>query len=71
MPLIDHRRLTVTIDMKDQLDNYREEDIAKDCLPYLAAFLTRRRGVNTGKMILEEGTVEINWKYEDLHWADN
>lgn len=64
---IDHVRLTITVDIRDKLDHYYEEDIAKQMWPYLTPFLTRRHGISHGKVILEGGAVEIAWKYEDLH----
>lgn len=56
---------TVTVKIKDTLDSYREEDIVKSIWPYCIPFFTRRHGVSKGKMILEDGAVELEWSYED------
>ena len=51
--------------MNDKLDCYHEEDIVKQNWPYLVPFLTRRHGVNTGEINLEDGAIIITWSYED------
>jgi len=51
--------------MKDDLDNYKEEDIVKNVWPGMYVFLTRRHGVNGGTISLENDAVNITWSYED------
>lgn len=60
------KELNVKIEMFDRLNNYREEDIAKNCLPFLTPFLTRRHGINKGLLSLEDGSVIISWEYLDI-----
>lgn len=55
---------TIKITMRDKMDSYREEDIVKDIWPYMTPWFTARRGIRTGKIILQEGAIEIEWKYE-------
>jgi hypothetical protein len=55
---------TIKITMRDKLDNYREEDIVKQYWNCLIPWFTRRHGVETGKIILSDGAVEVDWKYE-------
>lgn len=54
-----------TVEMFDQLDHYREEDIVKSLWPHLVPFMTRRHGVSTGKIELEGGAIVISWEYSD------
>lgn len=56
--------------MDDFLDNWKEEDIVKNLWPGMYTFLTRRHGVNKGSINLEDGTVVINWTYEDTYDED-
>lgn len=56
-----------TVEMFDQLDHYREEDIVKNLWPHLVPFMTRRHGVNIGKIELEGGAIVINWEYSDSY----
>lgn len=55
---------TIVITMRDKLDNYREEDIVKNLWPYLTPWFTRRNGVESGRIILSDGAVEVDWKYQ-------
>lgn len=54
---------TIKIRIEDELDNYREEDIVKNVWPCMVPFFTRRHGVSSGKIQLNNG-VFIDWKYE-------
>ena len=64
---MEKKTLTIYIEMKDILDHYHEEDIAKQCWPYLMPFLTRRHGIDKGELKLQDGAVTILWEYEDYH----
>jgi hypothetical protein len=55
---------TIKITMSDKLDHFHEEDIVKDMWPYITPWFTARRGVRNGRIILEDGTIIIDWKYE-------
>lgn len=63
------------VTMNDFLDTYSEEDIVKNIWPHMSAFLTRRKGVNRGKMELEDGAVTVEWTYcyrdSDEWWDEN
>ena len=54
---------TIVVTMRDQLDNYREEDIVKNLWGYLYPWFTRRHGVENGKVTLGDGAVEVTWAY--------
>ena len=62
-----HKQLTVVVDMWDKQDNFHEEDVAKNCLPFLTPFLTRRHGVDRGSMNLNDGAIVISWEYRDFY----
>lgn len=49
--------------MNDYLDHYKEEDLVKQVWPSMYGFLTKRNGLNKGKMELEDGAVVIHWSY--------
>ena len=63
------KELSISIKMFDKLMNYQEEDIAKQVWPYLTPFLTRRHGVNSGAVYLNDDSISIYWKYTD-HYKD-
>jgi len=63
------KELSISIKMFDKLDNYHEEDIAKQVWPYLSPFLTRRHGVDSGAIHLNGDAIIIYWKYTD-HFKD-
>ena len=52
-----------TVTMEDRLDSYYEEDIVKGLWANLAAFMTKRKGVNKGKIDLQDGLITIEWEY--------
>jgi hypothetical protein len=56
--------------MNDKLDSYDEETIVKNIWPGMYTFLTRRHGVSNGTISLQDGAVEIEWKYEDNYEED-
>ena len=61
------------VEMFDYLDSYKEEEIVKQIWPSMYGFLTKRKGLNNGQMILENGAVVINWTYagdESEDWWD-
>ena len=57
---------TIKITVCDKSDHYSEEDWVKDIWHYMLPWFTRRHGIETGKIELENGAVVIEWKYENL-----
>lgn len=55
---------SIVVTMRDKLDHHNEEDIVKNIWPYMTPWFTRRHGVESGKIILSDGAVEVSWKYE-------
>jgi hypothetical protein len=55
---------TIVITMRDWADLASEEDIVKNIWPYLTPWFTRRHGVESGKIILSDGAIEVSWRYE-------
>lgn len=58
------------VEMYDHLDSYEEEDLVKQVWPSMYGFLTRRRGLNSGTMDLENGSVIIRWSYTSTDRED-
>jgi hypothetical protein len=64
-------KCTITITVRDKSDHFREEDWVKDIWPYMQPWFTRRHGVESGKIILSDGGVEVDWKYETTPPVDD
>lgn len=59
--------VNITIRIRDTMDHFSEEDVVKSIWPYCTPFFTRRHGVNSGKIILENGAIELDWEYKDMY----
>ena len=65
-------RCTITITMHDDAregqyqHSYSEEDLVKHLWGYMVPWFTRRHGVENGKIALNGGSVEVEWRYENL-----
>jgi hypothetical protein len=62
---------TIKIVMRDRMDNYSEESVVKDIWPSMYPWFTRRKGINKGSIVLEDGAIEVTWEYKSDYSDDD
>lgn len=58
--------ITITIDEPRSDISFSEEDAVKQIWPYMLPWFTRRHGVQSGKITLNNN-VSVDWQYESIY----